>query len=142
MKTFKLFSLDVLEDDKSIEVPLVDGLVLNKEDDNYTWLLEAYTDLNLYDYFDKIFTEKREIIVEVKITKKENAPAYFQTKICSLLKFEDHISILLEGHLRRNKSDYSELLLDNLLQKGLEGQALLDEFKDKMKSKPRLKVKN
>lgn len=142
MKTFKLFSLDVIEDDQSIEVPLVDGLVLNKEDEHYTWLLEAYTDLNMYDFFNKIYSEKREIIVEAKITKPENAPAYFQTKICSLLKFEHHISILLEGHLRRNKSDYSELLLDNLLQKGLEGQALLDEFKEKMKSKPKLKVKN
>lgn len=142
MKTFKLFSLDVLEDDQSVVVPLVDGLVLNKEDDQSTWLLEAYTDLELYDYFHAIFKEQREIIVEAKITKKENAPAYFQTKVCSLLKFEQHISVLLEGHLRRNKSDYSELLLDTLLQRGLEGQALLDEFKDNMKSKPKLKVKN
>ncbi|MCM3567301.1 YwpF-like family protein [Neobacillus mesonae] len=143
MKTFKLFSLDVLEDgETSVEVPLTDGLVLNKEDEHYTWLLEAYTDLDLYDYFYKIFSEKREIIVEAKITKKENAPAYFQTKICSLLKFDHHISVLLEGHLRRNKSDYSELLLDNLLQMGLEGHKLLEEFKEKMKSKPKIKVKN
>lgn len=142
MKTFKLFSLEVVEDDNSVEVPLVDGLVLNKEDDRSTWLLEAYTDLNLYHYFLKIFEEKREIIIEAKITKKENAPAYFQMKVCSVLKFEHHISVLLEGHLRRNKSDYSELLLDNLLQKGLEGQDLLTEFKEKMKSKPKLKVKN
>ncbi|MBL4951747.1 hypothetical protein JK635_05770 [Neobacillus sp. YIM B02564] len=142
MKTFKLFSLDVLEDNQSVEVPLEDGLALNKEDEHNTWLLEAYTHLDLYDFFNKIYSENREIIVEAKITKRENAPAYFQTKICSLLKFEQHISVLLEGHLRRNRSDYSELLLENLLQKGLEGQALLAEFKEKMKSKPKLKVKN
>ncbi|WML29799.1 YwpF family protein [Neobacillus sp. OS1-32] len=142
MKTFKLFSLDVLEDNQSVEVPLEDGLALNKEDEHNTWLLEAYTYLDLYDFFNKIYSENREIIVEAKITKRENAPAYFQTKICSLLKFEQHISVLLEGHLRRNRSDYSELLLENLLQKGLEGQALLAEFKEKMKSKPKLKVKN
>ncbi|MDV2888427.1 YwpF family protein, partial [Alkalihalophilus pseudofirmus] len=58
MKTFKLFSLDVLEDDQSVVVPLVDGLVLNKEDDQSTWLLEAYTDLELYDYFNAIFKEQ------------------------------------------------------------------------------------
>jgi len=142
MKTFKLYSLDVVEDDSSVEVPLMDGLILNKEDDRSTWLLEAYTDLSLYDYFKKISEQNRDIIVEAVITKKENAPAFFQTKICSLLKFEKYISVLFEGHLRRNKSDYSELLLDSLMQKGLEGEELLKEFKEKMKSKPKIKVKN
>jgi len=142
MKTFKLYSLDVVEDDSSVEVPLMDGLILNKEDDQSTWLLEAYTDLSLYDYFKKISEQNRDIIVEAVITKKENAPAFFQTKICSLLKFEKYISVLFEGHLRRNKSDYSELLLDSLMQKGLEGEELLKEFKEKMKSKPKIKVKN
>ncbi|WHY77416.1 YwpF-like family protein [Neobacillus sp. WH10] len=142
MKTFKLYSLDVVEDDSSVEVPLIDGLILNKEDDQSTWLLEAYTDLSLYDYFKEISEQNRDIIVEAVITKKENAPAFFQTKICSLLKFEKYISVLFEGHLRRNKSDYSELLLDSLMQKGLEGEELLKEFKEKMKSKPKIKVKN
>ncbi|PGY12586.1 YwpF family protein [Bacillus sp. AFS031507] len=142
MKSFKLYSLDVVEDDASVEVPLVDGLILNKEDERSTWLLEAYTDLSLYDYFKKISEQDRDIIVEAVITKKENAPAYFQTKICSLTKFEKHISVLFEGSIRRNKSDYSELLLESLLQKGLEGSALLTEFRDKIKSKPKLKVKN
>lgn len=142
MKTFKLFSLEVVEDGNSVEVPLKDGLILNKEDERSTWLIEAYTDLSLYDYFKKIVDENRDIIIEAVITKKENAPAYFQTKVSSLHKFEHNISVLLEGHLRRNRSDYSELLLDNLIQKGFEGPALLAEFKDKMKSKPKLKVKN
>ena len=142
MKSFKLYSLDVVGEDSSVEVPLVDGLILNKEDERSTWLLEAYTDLSLYDYFKKISEQNQDIIVEAVITKKENAPAYFQTKICSLQKFEGHISVLFEGHLRRNKSDYSELLLDSLMQKGLEGKDLLKEFKEKMKSKPKIKVKN
>src|SRR3954466_5258501 len=118
MKSFKLYSLDVVDNDTSVEVPLEDGLILNKEDEHSTWLLEAYTDLSLYDYFKKISEKDRDIIVEAVITKKENAPAYFQTKICSLTKFETHISVLFEGRIRRNKSDYSELLLENLLQKG------------------------
>lgn len=141
MKSFKLFSLDVVDNDTSVEVPLVDGLILNKEDEHSTWLLEAYTDLSLYDYFKNISEQKRDIIVEAVITKKENAPAYFQTKICSLTKFDKHISVLFEGKIRRNKSDYSALLLESLLQKGLEGPALLTEFRDKMQSKPKLKLK-
>ncbi|MFJ5718160.1 YwpF-like family protein [Neobacillus sp. NPDC093127] len=142
MKSFKLYSLEVVDDDKSVEVPLTDGLIINKEDDRYTWLLEAYTDLSLYDYFEKISEQNRDIIVEAVITKKENDPAYFQTKICSLTKFENHISVLFEGHLRRNKSDYAELLLDVLLQKGLNGPELLQEFREKMMSKPKIKVNN
>ncbi|WML41579.1 YwpF-like family protein [Neobacillus sp. OS1-2] len=142
MKSFKLYSLDVVGDNSSVEVPLVDGLILNKEDEHSTWLLEAYTNMSLYDYFKKISEQNQDIIVEAVITKKENAPAYFQTKISSLLKFENYISVLFEGHLRRNKSDYSELLLDNLMQKGLEGEDLLREFKEKIKSKPKIKVKN
>lgn len=142
MKTFKLISLDIVENDNSVEVPLEDGLILNKEDEHSTWLIEAYTDLSKYDYFKKIYETGREIIVEAVITKKDNTPAYFQTRISSLQKFERHISVLFQGHLRRNKSDYSELLLDNLIQKGLQGEALLNEFKEKMKSKPKLKVNN
>jgi hypothetical protein len=142
MKSFKLYSLDVMDGETSVEVPLEDGLILNKEDERSTWLLEAYTDLSLYDFFKIIHDQSRDLIVEAVITKKENTPAYFQTKIVSLKQFEKHISVLFEGHLRRNKSDYSELLLDSLMQKGLEGPALLNEFKEKMKSKPKIKVKN
>ncbi|MEC1520699.1 YwpF family protein [Neobacillus niacini] len=142
MKTFKLVALEVVEDGNSIEVPLEDGLIINKENERASWLLEAYTDLSLYDYFQKIHEQSREVIVQAVITKRENDPAYFQTKIASLHKFQNHVSVLFEGRLRRNRSDYSELLLDSLLEKGLGGQALLEEFRDKMKRKPKLKMKH
>jgi hypothetical protein len=142
MKSFKLVSLEVVEENASIEVPLEDGLIINKEDDRSTWLLEAYTNLSLYDYFKKLHDADAEIIVEAIITKLENDPAFFQTKIVTLNKFENHIGVLLEGHLRRKRRDYSEILLENLLQKGLGGPALLTEFKDKLKSKPKIKVKS
>jgi hypothetical protein len=141
MKTFKLVALEVVDNGKSVEVPLTDGLIINKENERSSWLLEAYTDLSLYDFFKDIQDQEREVIVQVVITKRENDPAYFQTKITSLNKFESRMSVLFEGRLRRNRSDYSELLLDSLLEKGLGGQALLTEFKEKMKSKPKLKDK-
>jgi hypothetical protein len=115
-------------------------LIINKEDDRFTWLLEAYTDLSLYDYFKKIYDENRDIIAEAVITKLENDPAFFQTKIVTLNKFENRISVLLEGHLRRKRRDYSEILLESLLQKGLSGEELLTEFKEKLKSKPKIKA--
>ena len=139
VKTFKLVSLEVVEDDLIVEVPLSDGLIINKEDEHSTWLLEVYSEQFLYDYFKKIVDHKREIIVQAVITKKENDPAYFQTKISSLKKFDHHISVLLEGRLRRARADYSERLLESLVQKGLSGDTLLHEFKEKMKCKPRIK---
>ena len=142
MKSFKLVALEVVEDGNSVEVPLEDGLIINKENERASWLLEAYTDLTLYDYFKKIREENREVIVQAVITKTDNDPAFFQTKVVSLNKFENHMSVLFEGQLRRNRSDYSELLLDSLIEKGLGGQPLLEEFKDKMKSKPKLKIKH
>lgn len=142
MKSFRLISLAVLEDDTSVEIPLEEGLIINKEDDRSTWLLEAYTDLSLYDYFKEIFDQNLDIIVEAVITKKDNTPAFFQTKVCALNKFENHTGVLLEGQLRQNRRGYSELLLENLLQKGLSGPSLLAEFKEKMKSKPKIKVHN
>jgi hypothetical protein len=142
MKTFKLVALEVVDGGDTVEIPLEDGLIINKENERASWLLEAYTDLTLYDYFKSIHEQSREVIVQAVITKRENTPAYFQTRIASLHKFEKHMSVLFEGQLRRNRSDYSELLLDSLLEKGLGGQALLEEFKDKMKSKPKLKIKH
>ena len=41
MKTFKLISLHVTGDHGLIEIHLEDGLIINKEDENRTWLLEA-----------------------------------------------------------------------------------------------------
>lgn len=142
MKSFKLISLEVVEDDQSVQVPLTHGLIINKEDEHSTWLIEAYSELSLYDYFKKIFDEKREIMVQVVITKKENDPVFFQTRISCLQSFKDHISVLLEGYLRRNKKDFSEKLLESLLNQGLTGDALLAEFKKQKKAKPKLTVIN
>jgi len=139
MKTFKLVSLEILENDIGINIPLKDGLIINKEDENSTWILEGYTDLEKFNYLQSLQEKKNDIIVQAVITKKENDPAYFQTRIISLKRFENSTSLLLEGHLRRARSNYSELLLESLIKRDLAGDALLIEFKDKMKSKPRIK---
>ncbi|MGD6875634.1 YwpF family protein [Bacillus infantis] len=138
MKTFKLISLQIFEEDGLKDVTLDDGLIINKEDDLSNWLIEAYISKAYLDYFTAAEDENKELTVHAVITKKENDPAAFITTISSVKELENHISVLFEGSLKRTKSDYAELLLDNLLNDGLEGNALLDEFKLKMKSKPNL----
>lgn len=138
MKTFKLVSLQLVEEGSLVDIELDDGLIINKEDEKSNWLLEAYIDKSYLDYFKKRADNKDELVIQVVITKKENDPAAFQTKITSINELENHISILFEGSLKRTKNDYAELLLQDLLDKGFKGDNLLDEFKTKMQSKPRL----
>jgi hypothetical protein len=138
VKTFKLISLQIVEDAKLVDVVLEDGLIINREDDRNSWLIEAYTDHSHLPLFQKAYDSKQELFVKVVITKKDNDPATFLTKVCSVKKLGEYTSVLFEGMLKRSKSNYAEQLLDNLLHKGLDGTALMQEFKDKMKTKPLL----
>lgn len=138
MKTFKLVSLQVVVENQLVNIHLEDGLIINREDEKNSWLIEAYTDHAQHAIFQNAFNTQEDVIIQVVISKKENDPASFQTKICSVKKLDGRASILFEGKLMRSRSNYAELLLDNLLQKGLGGPALMEEFKEKMKSKPRL----
>ncbi|RTR32957.1 hypothetical protein EKG37_07800 [Robertmurraya yapensis] len=141
MKTFKLISLQIVKQDEWLDIPLEDGLIINKEDENNTWLMECYTDKSFYDLFYECIDQEKELLVQVVITKKENDPAPFKVKARSLQTFENHISVLLEGTLKRAKNHYAELLLGDLLEKGLTGDELLDEFKSKMITRPKLTTK-
>lgn len=138
MKTFKLISLNIVKEDELLDIPLEDGLIINKEDEHNTWLMEAYTDKSYYDLFYEAVQKQSELLVQVVITKKENDPAPFKVKARSLQAFDKNISVLLEGTLKRTRSNYSELLLDDLLQKGFTGNELMEEFKSKMITKPKL----
>lgn len=136
MKTFKLISLQIVEGADLKDIELQDGLIINKEDDLSSWLIEAYISKSYLDYFKS----GDEMIVQVVISKKENGPATFQTKVHSVKEFDKNMSVLLEGTLKSTRNAYAELVLDDLLKKGMSGDNLLSEFKEKMKSRPRLAV--
>jgi hypothetical protein len=138
VKTFKLVSLQIVEDSTLVDVVLEDGLIINREDDQNSWLLEAYTNQTHLSFFQKAFESKQDLFVKVVITKKENDPATFITKVTSVKQLGTHTSVLFEGKLKRQKNNYAETLLDHLLHKGLDGNALMLEFKEKMKTKPLL----
>lgn len=138
MKTFKLISMQLADDDALVDIDMVDGLIINKEDDKGTWLVEVFTDHKYIPYFEDACANDKEIIVQVVITKKENDPAAFSTKVCCVKKLKSHASILLTGKLTRPKSDYPEKLLEYLMDKGLTGEALMAEFKEKMISRPKI----
>ncbi|MEH7522626.1 YwpF-like family protein [Bacillus sp. JJ1503] len=138
MKTFKLISLQVVEDDSLVDIDLIDGLIINQENDQNTWMLEAYVNNTYNDYFQKLSKQGEDIIVQVVITKKENSPAAFQIKIVTIKPLTDHISILFEGKLKKTNYDYAEIVLKKLIDQGLTGDELLKEFKTILRGKPQI----
>ncbi len=137
MKTFKLISLHVTGDHGLIEIKLEDGLIINKEDENRTWLLEALVPSSYEAYFQSLLEEKKELILQIVISRKANDPAYYHSKLFHIKKLNgDSLSLLFKGHLNRSRSNYAELVLANLIEKGFTGKELLKQFKKHMKLKP------
>lgn len=138
MKTFKMISLQLADEDALVDIEIEDGLIINKEDDKGTWLVEAFVDHKYIPYFENAHAKDKEITVQVIITKKDNDPAAFLTKVCCVKKLKKHASILLTGKLTKPKSIYPQQLLEQLLEDGLTGEQLLSEFKEKIITRPKL----
>lgn len=137
MKTFKLISLQIIDDSEALDITLHDGLIINKEDERNRWLIEAYVSANYHDFFTKLLESEKETPAQVVISKKENDPASFTTRVLSVKKIDGRLSVLFEGFLKRSKN-YAELLLSDLINQGLSGEELLSEFREKMMTKPKL----
>ncbi|MEM5590978.1 YwpF family protein [Niallia circulans] len=74
MKTFKLISLQILTKEKLVPIKLIDGLIINKEDDFNHWLIEVYTELAAIAFLDEAFQKKEELLVQAVISKKKMIP--------------------------------------------------------------------
>lgn len=143
MKTFKLISLQIVSEERAfIDIELTDGLIINKEDDNNTWILEAFVADSQFSTVEQLVTPGKEVYVQAVITKKDNDPAAFKTVVNTLKKVDGHVIILLEGHLQKTRSKYAELLLQDLIRQGIGGDALIEQFKEKIRSRPKLATMN
>lgn len=129
MKTFKLISLKVLEPkERKKEIPLIDGLIIDQEDDNHRWIIEAFIDGTFREYFQSL-RAKEEILVEVKITKESNDPAIFTTKISRLQEIDERMNVLFIGKIVDERKSKFEQKLVELIDAGYEGKELLEQFK-------------
>ncbi|HLR75485.1 MAG TPA: YwpF family protein [Virgibacillus sp.] len=132
MKTFKLKSLKIVEkknrDFFQKKIPLIDGLVINREDEQSRWLVEAYVTNEYLDYFKTL--EKREgIMINVKISKETNDPATFITSIINITEIDQRLSILFMGTIIDRRQTNIEAMLKQLIEEGYEGKDLLERFK-------------
>lgn len=105
MKTFKLKMLRVLNDDKDQDIHLIDGLIINREDDSYInqWLIEAFIGKEYAAYFEKR-KEKEEVVrLMVKISKEENDPVEFISTIIGVNYIGENINVLFKGDIKRER---------------------------------------
>ncbi|WP_416150646.1 YwpF-like family protein [Salipaludibacillus sp. HK11] len=145
MKTFKLCSVMILldeemEDFKEIkrkQIPLVDGLIINKEEADKSWLLEAVLDNEWEAYFQNYLDTKQSFMTEVTITKRTNDPATFVCKVDSVNRLEEHIVVHLEGLIVVKKDDLSDMLIRNLIDEGFSGDELYEEYRRRKKNRGR-----
>lgn len=136
MKTFKLKLLNIMEEKEGEITPhnieLLDGLIINREDENNQWTIEAYLDKSYLSFFKELWEHKPEILVQVKITKESNDTATFITTIIDINEIGSHINVLFLGNIVDKRKASIEALLTTLIDKGYQGEELLEKFKETM----------
>lgn len=133
MKTYRLYSLRILVgEEKGIvqkNIPIEDGLIINMEDDKKNWLIDAVIENSNKELFTNLFTNKETFIVEAVITSKNNYPATMSATVRKIIDLSGKIGVLLDGILVINKDDIVETILKAIVNEGLTGEDLLNEFK-------------
>ncbi|AZV49807.1 YwpF-like family protein [Bacillus halotolerans] len=136
MKTFKLVDLNVErvdKEEKSIEqFPLIDGLIINKEDGENHWLIEALVPKEHLSFFDQLQKKQAEVKVFVTITKKSNRPAQLTAAVKNIAELEESISVLIYGQMVTRKQQGTETILESLVKEGYTGAKLIEAFKQKI----------
>ncbi|MBU5467108.1 YwpF-like family protein [Virgibacillus sp. MSJ-26] len=134
MKTFKLNSLSILlyeqEEIKKHPIEFIDGLMINREDEEGQWLTEVYLDKQHKDLFQQLKDNNEQTTIEVKITKESNAPVTLNSRILGLNDIGDFMNVLLIGEMVDRRKSMVEDLLSNLITKGYQGEELLKRFKE------------
>lgn len=140
MKTFKMLSFAITQKNGHIQnIPILDGILINKEDPNQTWLIEVY----LKNEFREIFNQAKEsnelLEIQAIISFPDNEPAPFTARVLDILSLNNQVSVLMEGKVNVLRPKYAEKLLKNLLKQDLSKNELLEKFKKGMKERPPLK---
>lgn len=110
-------------------IDLIDGLVINREDE-HGWLIEAFTDRKYWDFFTSI-KDTKELMIQVKITREENDPAFFLTEIVSINEIGDNrMNVLFQGKIVDHSKRRIEKLLEMIIEEGYQGRSLLEKFNE------------
>ncbi|MGV3244452.1 YwpF-like family protein [Staphylococcus sp. 11261D007BR] len=140
MKTFKAVRFQIVSDDRSVtEYELYDGVIINKENSGTGWLLEIVISDIHKEQMEMYLDNETMLDIRVVITRPSNDPALFDATIKQITQLNTTISVVFECHIYTLRQVYAESLLEQLVNEGLEGEALITTFNRMMQSKPRLK---
>lgn len=142
VKTFKLMSFEVFQNDRFKKYPLEDGIIINQESSHQSWVLEIFVDASYGDDFKAYIGTDTILEARAVISYPDNEPAAFRVLVQGMEKTSDgRMSILFKGTLKtQNRQQYAELLLAHLVNSGLTGEELLTQFQHDMKRRPRIKA--
>lgn len=133
MKTFKLKSLNIIETEhqdkeKRTPITLIDGLAINREEQDGSWLIEAFVHSSYYNYFQNLKHQGDQLVIQVKISKETNDPALFVVQIIKITKIGDNMNVLFDGKIIDQRKTKLVDLLSSLMEQGFEGEELIHEF--------------
>ncbi|NEU30022.1 hypothetical protein GN156_04415 [bacterium LRH843] len=138
MKTFKLISICLferkLEKVEKVPIEIKDGLIINMEDQEQTWYIDAVISNDHLTYFQHLKEEGKNVLVEVIITSKDNHPAAMITCIDTITELSEHISVLFEAKLAVKKDDVIENILTHLVNNGHLNKNVLPDVTDEFKN--------
>jgi hypothetical protein len=138
MKSFKVVELKLAQDNNFIILDIIDGIIINKETKEDTWLIEVQTSEDFRSLLEPQVGS--EVKVLVTITRPNNQPAHFQGKFLEINNLDGSISLLFLGNLIVQDPHYAEDLLENLMDEGYTDGELLNEFKGRMAAQEEIKT--
>lgn len=140
MKTFKMLSFDLINEDGGLNIPIIDGIVINQENSRKSWILELFLSKNQQSIFENLKVANDVFEVHVIISFPDNEPAPFKVMVSDVREIgNDKITVLLKGTIKARRSKYAEALLKTLLTENLSSEELMERFKKGMRERPRLK---
>ena len=136
MKTFKVAAFFFEKNGELVPIPLQDGLIINREDEQRSWLVELFLreeDVQTVHAFKR----EKQLTARVAISHRGNDPAMFTVSIRSFQLLEGGTSVLFDAQLRQMRNEYAKHMLHALVEKGLEGEDLLQAFSQALRSPPK-----
>jgi fatty acid-binding protein DegV len=136
VKTFKLKELQIVDYESDtyqiISVPLLDGLIINREDDENQWLVEAYTENKFLELFREYKEKYDELIIHVRITTEHNELATCISSVIGVNEIGDHMNVLFLGKMADQRTTVIEQELKRFIAEGEKGEELLKKLKATM----------
>ncbi|SDC54297.1 YwpF family protein [Shouchella lonarensis] len=133
MKTYKLHALQVIEEQdghvKQRPIPLEDGLIINMENKERVWFVDAVVSASDVTSFEQIYEKGQHMLISVVITSKNNHPAVMFTSIESITDLNEGKGIVFKGKIIFGRDDVLKDVFKDLLKNDYNKDEMLGEFK-------------